>query len=235
LNPIGHIEGCFPEKFGTPRQPGLAPAATAALVLIPPFDDPDAVRGLRECSHVWLIFGFHHHQGQGWAPTVRPPRLGGNRRLGVFATRSPFRPNGLGLSAVRLEGLIDEPGRRGLWLSGHDLVDETPVYDIKPYIPYSDAIAGARAPVGFDGPPQRVAVALSAEAEASLDRVPAAVRQLILETLALDPRPAYRQAETGRSHGMSVAGYSVQWRGVRGGIHVDCVTALGEPGVPRRR
>lgn len=218
---IGTVRSCFDEKFGTPRQPGLVPSATAELILTPPYDNPDCLRGLEGCSHVWLMFVFHASAAQGWTPTVRPPRLGGNRRIGVFASRSPFRPNPIGLSVVELAGIIERPGERGLLLRNHDLVDGTPVVDVKPYIPYSDALPDARPPVGFERPPQRLAVRFAERAEAELAAAPVGLRELIVDTLALDPRPAYRHGEEGKMHGTALAGWNVRWGVVAGGILVE--------------
>lgn len=223
LTPIGVIASCFDEKFGTPRQPGLAPAASAELILSPPFDAPECLRGLEECSHVWLLFGFHLSAAQGWSPTVRPPRLGGNRRLGVFATRSPFRPNPIGLSVVELAGLIEEPSRRGLRLRNHDLVDGTPVFDIKPYLPYSDALPQAQPPAGFAAPPPRLPVRFSAAAEAALAECEPQFRQLLIDTLALDPRPAYRQSQDSAEYGVSLSGRNIRWRMDYGDIYVESI------------
>ncbi|KAB7624066.1 tRNA (N6-threonylcarbamoyladenosine(37)-N6)-methyltransferase TrmO [Alkalilimnicola sp. S0819] len=221
LAPIGVIHSAFDEKFGTPRQPGLVPAAEAELILHPPYDAPEALRGLAQYSHVHLLFWFHRSAEQGWSPTVRPPRLGGNERLGVFATRSPFRPNPVGLSVVELAGLIDEPGRRGLRLRGHDLVDGTPVLDIKPYVPYADAHPQARAPAAFSGPPPRLSVGFAESARAALAGLPPATVALIEQTLALDPRPAYRRGDEGREYGVSLAGYNLRFR-----VAADRVTVL---------
>ena len=134
LTPIGTIESCFKEKFGVPRQPGLAPAARASLILQPPYNRPEALAGLEAFSHIWLVYLFHAIEKGKWKPTVRPPRLGGNRRTGVFATRSNFRPNPIGLSAVKLENIVTRGPDIRLELSGVDLLDGTPVLDIKPYI-----------------------------------------------------------------------------------------------------
>jgi tRNA-Thr(GGU) m(6)t(6)A37 methyltransferase TsaA len=223
LTPIGVIRSCFDDKFGTPRQPGLVPNATAELVLLAPYDQPDCLRGLQDCSHVWVLFLFHASAGQSWSPTVRPPRLGGNRRTGVFASRSPFRPNPIGMSAVELAGLIDTPRARGLLLRNHDLVDGTPVLDIKPYIPYSDALPQARPPAGFEHAPARRRVRFSEQAEADLAACPAALRELVAETLALDPRPGYRRAESGRMHGVTLAGCNIRWQVVDGEVRVERV------------
>lgn len=223
FTPIGQVHSCFSEKFGTPRQPGLAPSAEAELILVPPFDAPEALRGLEGCSHLWVIFVLH--LSEGWSPTVRPPRLGGNERRGVFATRSPFRPNPIGLSVVELAGLINEPGRRGLRLRNHDLVDGTPVLDIKPYLPYCDAIADAVAPAGFAEPPARRPVRFLPEVEAALAGRPR-LRALLQEVLGLDPRPGYRREEEERTHGTGLAGYNARWE-VRGGeVWVTALEAL---------
>ncbi len=221
LAEIGRIHSCFDEKFGTPRQPGLAPATAAELVLVPPFDAPEVLRGLEGCSHVWLLFGFHLNVANGWSPTVRPPRLGGNRRMGVFATRSPFRPNPVGLSAVTLEGILDDGTRRGLLLGNHDLVDGTPVYDVKPYVPYSDALPEARPPAGFDQAPGRAPVCFSEAAERALREAPTELRRLIVDVLSLDPRPAYRRGEEGRMHGVTLAGHNVRWYARSGSFVVE--------------
>jgi len=226
MTPIGVIHSCFDQKFGTPRQPGLVPASSAELILLPPYDHPDCLRGLEDCSHVWVLFVFHASADQGWTPTVRPPRLGGNRRMGVFATRSPFRPNPIGMSVVELDGLLDVPGRRGLRLRNHDLVDGTPVLDIKPYIPYSDAVPEARPPAGFEAAPARLEVAFAKSAEHACAAV-AGLRELIVETLSLDPRPAYRRGEEGAEHGVTLAGYNVRWQVSAGRVLVISVSRLG--------
>ncbi|WP_323150257.1 tRNA (N6-threonylcarbamoyladenosine(37)-N6)-methyltransferase TrmO, partial [Pseudomonas oryzihabitans] len=149
VTPIGHVRSCFKEKFAIPRQPALAPAARGVLELLPPFDRPEAVEGLEGVSHVWLLFLFHQALESQPRLRVRPPRLGGNRYLGVFATRATHRPNGIGQSVVRLDGL--EPGR--LLLSGLDLLDGTPVLDIKPYVPYADSPPGAHNAIAEAPPP----------------------------------------------------------------------------------
>ena len=210
MQAIGHIRTPFREKFGAPRQAGLAPAAEGVLTLEPPFNRPEALHGLEAFSHVWLIWRFHLATGdtQDRRPTVRPPRLGGNRRLGVFATRSPFRPNGLGLSAVRL--LAVEPEACRLTLGGVDLADGAPVYDIKPYVPYADGIADAVGGFADARPEARLAVTFSAAAQAFLrDRI--ALRRLIEQTLALEPRPAFH-GNPERVYGMRLDDVEVRWR-----------------------
>lgn len=227
LRVIGTVGSCFDERFGTPRQPGLAPASVAELVLQAPFDHPDLLRGLETCSHVWIVFGFHRTAGRGWRPTVRPPRLGGNRRRGVFSTRSPFRPNPIGLSLVQLDGIIREADRRGLRLRNHDLVSGTPVYDIKPYLPYADSVADARPPQGFGTPPPRRRVEFLPAAEAMLAQCPEGFRPLVEETLALDPRPAYRSGEQDREHGVVLRGINVRFRAAAACLQVIGIDPVG--------
>ncbi len=210
IQPIATIRSDFEARFGIPRQPGLVPAATAEVLFNPPYDDPDALRGLQGCSHIWLIFGFHAIDNSEWRPTVRPPRLGGNQRYGVFATRAPFRPNGLGLSLVRLEGVLDEPAR-GLAISGQDLLDGTPVYDIKPYMPAIEALPDARPPIGFEGRPETIAVSWSPAARAALPDASPQLGELIEQTVAADPRPAYQRGDGETRYGMRLHGHEVTW------------------------
>jgi tRNA-Thr(GGU) m(6)t(6)A37 methyltransferase TsaA len=212
ITPIGVIHSPFEEKFGIPRQPDLAPSGTATLTLLPPFDRAEAVAGLSGFSHVWLIFGFHAISRQGWHPTVRPPRLGGNRRMGVFATRATHRPNGLGLSAVRL---LDIDTRSGvvLTLGGADVLNGTPVYDIKPYLPFVDSVPHAR--TGFvDAPPAATLAVAWADTVQALPARQPQLAQLITEVLAQDPRPAFH--DDPREYGMRLAGHNIRWRVVAG-------------------
>jgi tRNA-Thr(GGU) m(6)t(6)A37 methyltransferase TsaA len=209
---IGVIHSPFKEKFGIPRQSGLMSAAQAQLELLPPYDRDEAVRGLDGFSHLWITFVFHGVRQGDWSPTVRPPRLGGNQRLGVFATRATHRPNPIGLSVVELTGIKREQGRLLLQLRGADLLDGTPVLDIKPYVPYVDHVPTARA--GFaDGAPQpRLQVAFAPEAEAVCAPRPD-LREFIVQMLQYDPRPAYRgDAEPGRIYGVRVFDCNVRWR-----------------------
>jgi len=209
ITPIATVRSCFGGKFGTPRQPGLCPSAWGSLVFHPPFRSPEAVRGLDGFSHLWLIFGFHRTTAQGWHPTVRPPRLGGNQRLGVFATRSTFRPNNLGLSLVRLEG-IDTEHAEGpvLRLGGLDLIDGTPVFDVKPFLPYAETPAQASG--GFAGTePPRLPVEVAPAAAKAFATLPARAQALIREALALDPRPATRSDDSPLQFGSSLCGHNV--------------------------
>lgn len=210
ISPIGYVRSCFKEKFAIPRQPQLAPAATGVLELLPPFDTGDAVAGLEQVSHVWLIFLFHQALEDKPRLKVRPPRLGGNQSMGVFATRATHRPNGLGQSVVKLERV--EAGR--LWLSGIDLLDGTPVIDIKPYVPYADIVPDARNAIA-DAPPAPIAVHWSDEAlrqahEHGL-RLGQPVRELIEQCLAQDPRPAYQKPPPERRYGVRLWDLDVHW------------------------
>lgn len=211
LEPIGTVRSCFGGKFGVPRQPGLCPSAWGELVFHESFRSPEAIRGIGGFSHLWLIFGFHETAGQGWKPTVRPPRLGGNQRVGVFASRSTFRPNGLGLSLVRLEG-IDTTAKDApvLLLGGLDLLDGTPVYDIKPYLPYAESVPGAAAGFARDEIP-RLEVELADDAKDRFANLPERAQALIREALSLDPRPAVRTGDSGRIFGALLCGWNVRF------------------------
>lgn len=206
---IARIRSDFPAKFGIPRQSGLVEGLRAEIVLEPAYREPDALRGLEGFSHLWLIWLFSEAVREGWSPTVRPPRLGGNTRMGVFATRSPFRPNPIGLSAVRLEG-IREDARSGpvLLVSGADLMDGTPILDLKPYLPFADSYPQAAG--GFAE--QNRGGQLQVECPAALlAQVPADHRQALTDVLAQDPRPSYH-ADPQRVYGMEFAGLEVKFR-----------------------
>lgn len=214
--PIAYIRTDFPEKFGIPRQSGLAAGLQARIVFEPQYRNPDALRGLEDFSHIWLIWEFsaNRHQSQ-WQPTVRPPRLGGNRQMGVFATRSPYRPNPLGLSCVKLES-IDFEGSEGpvLNVSGADLMDGTPIYDIKPYIRYADSRPHAMCGYVDAMPERTLKVVLPPECAAKVHdrrRIPA-----LVEVLGLDPRPSYHD-DPERVYGLGFAGQNVKFS-VRDGV-----------------
>lgn len=224
IEPVAYVSGGFPERFGTPRQPGLAPHARARLVLTPPYDDPETLRGLAGTSHVWVLFGFHASLARGWSPTVRPPRLGGNRRVGVFATRSPFRPNGLGQSAVALIKVHTGREWRGLTIADHDLLDGTPVYDIRPYMPYSDAVAEATPPPGFEGKPPSLPVTFEPAAERVMADLDDGDRALVREVLAADPRPAFHRDDSSRRYAMSLVGCEFHWRVADDRVIVEAVS-----------
>jgi len=217
LETIGTISSCFKEKFGIPRQPGLAPAAKATLILSPPYNQSEALSGLEAFSHIWLIYVFHGIEKGKWNPTVRPPRLGGNQRAGVFATRSNFRPNPIGLSVVKLEKVYTHGADVCLELSGVDLLDGTPVLDIKPYLPYADKITDATSGFAPEAPENRLVVDFAPEALAvgqRLDAGPApGILDLIAQMLRLDPRPAYTgDGDPDRVYGFRIWDVDVKWR-----------------------
>ncbi|MBT0099548.1 tRNA (N6-threonylcarbamoyladenosine(37)-N6)-methyltransferase TrmO [Vibrio alginolyticus] len=194
IEPIGVIETPYKEKFAVPRQPRLVPEAKARVKLLGAANSPEAVRGLEQFSHVWLLFLFDQNLEAGWKPTVRPPRLGGNERIGVFASRSTFRPNGIGMSAVEVKGVTKQGDQIYLDLGSVDLVDGTPIVDIKPYIPYSDSISEAQG--GYvDQEPEKSQVTFSAQALATIENRSDTdyVRSVIEQVLAQDPRPAYKK------------------------------------------
>lgn len=212
ITPVAHVRSCFGGKFGVPRQPGLCPSAWGELVFHEDFRSPEAIRGIEGFSHLWLVFGFHETVDQGWKPTVRPPRLGGNERVGVFASRSTFRPNGLGLSLVTLEGIEPRSGEGPvLLLGGLDLIDGTPVYDIKPYLPYAESLPDARAGFAGTGIP-RLEVHVDAAAESSFLALPERARSLIREALSLDPRPAAGASDPDRIFGALLCGKNVRFQ-----------------------
>ena len=213
IEPIAYIRNDFTEKCGIPRQAGLS-EVESLVVFEPKYRDSSALRGIEGFSHLWLIWGFSEAKQSGWSPTVRPPRLGGNKRLGVFATRSPFRPNSLGLSCVELVGLV-ELGAEGVALSvlGADIKNGTPVYDVKPYLSYSDSRPDARG--GFTDTAESLSVEVSIT-DALLERIPPAKRSPLLSVLRNDPRPTY-QSDPEREYGMEFGGMNVKFR-VSGGI-----------------
>ncbi|VXB69873.1 putative S-adenosylmethionine-dependent methyltransferase RcsF [Pseudomonas sp. 8AS] len=210
VTPVGFVRSCFKEKFAIPRQPQLAPAARGVLELVAPFDKGAAVAGLERVSHVWLLFLFHQALEDKPRLKVRPPRLGGNASIGVFASRATHRPNGIGQSVVRLDRV--EPGR--LWLSGIDLLDGTPVLDIKPYVPYADSLAEARNEIA-EAAPVPIPVQWSAEALGQARqhalRLDEPLVELIEQCLAQDPRPAYQVPDAERRYGVLFWDVQVRW------------------------
>ena len=205
---IATIRSDFPTKFGIPRQSGLVEELRATVVFEPEYRSPDALRGLEDFSHLWLIWQFSEAVRDKWSPTVRPPRLGGNTRMGVFATRSPFRPNPIGLSCVRLEGIRRDPELgHVLEVSGADLMDGTPILDIKPYIPYADCRPEASG--GFTGSGGGTTLAVDFPA-ALLERVPADKRAALTGVLSRDPRPPY-QHDPERVYGLDFAGVNIRF------------------------
>ena len=208
IEPIAHIHTDFPTKFGVPRQSGLASGLVSTIVFEPPYRNPDCLRGIADFSHLWLIWEFDKVAGAGWSPTVLPPKLGGKTRVGVFATRSPFRPNPIGLSCVRLEDITFSDARGPvLHVAGADLMDGTPIYDIKPYIPYADC--HPEATEGFTGQVEMQALTVEIPPEL-LARFPVEKRDALVGVLAQDPRPRY-QADASRVYGLEFGGYEVKF------------------------
>lgn len=212
---VAHIESPYKEKFGIPRQPGLAPSVLGRVVLQGEYNQADCVAGLENCSHIWLQFVFHQSLHHSWRPKVRPPRLGGNESMGVFATRSPVRPSAIGLSVVKLEN-IQLGDKVELIISGMDLLDQTPVLDIKPYVPYVDSVAGASnqfaeaAPVlhQVEFEPLCEQFCLQYSQHNGID-----LKQMLVEILQQDPRPAYqRKAASDRVYGMKFLNFDIRWR-----------------------
>lgn len=215
---IARIQTDFPDKFGIPRQSGLVQELQGKIVFEPEFRSPEAVRGLEAFSHIWLLWQFSKAHKAQWSPTVRPPRLGGDKRVGVFATRSPFRPNDIGLSSVRLQRVeIDSHDGPVLYVSGADLVDGTPIYDIKPYLPYVDCHPDATE--GYTGQTKLHQLQVEFPAEL-LARYPQDKQAAIVHVLEQDPRPAYIQ-DPERIYGLSFAGYDVKFK-VEGDVLTVC-------------
>ena len=208
MNIIAHIRSDFPEKFGIPRQSGLVNELKADIIFEPEYRNPESLRGLDGYSHIWLLWQFSEAVRGDWKPTVRPPRLGGNKRMGVFATRSPFRPNAIGLSCVRLEG-IDLHTADGpvIHICGADLMDNSPIFDIKPYLPYADSYPDADS--GFSAQTERNILKVDFPPQL-LAHIPESRRAALLGILAQDPRPSY-QSDSLRIYKLSFAGFNVHF------------------------
>ena len=221
LTPIAHIRTDFGTKFGVPRQSGVVQELTARIVFTPPYRNPDALRGLADFTHLWLIWHFSEVRQEGWSPTVRPPRLGGNTRMGVFATRSPYRPNPIGLSSVRLVAVEpDTPEGPVITVAGADLMDGTPIFDIKPYLAYTDSHPDAVGGFIEGLTDRRVQVVCEEILLTALDED---TRTRLLATLAHDPRPTY-QNDPDRVYGMDFAGYNVRFTVADGVLTVVEIT-----------
>ena len=223
IHPIATMRSDFPTKFGIPRQSGLVGSLRSTIVFEPEFRNPDALRGLADFSHIWLIWQFSEAVRSQWTPTVRPPRLGGNTRMGVFATRSPFRPNSLALSCVRIIGLEQtEENGTVIHVAGADLMDGTPIFDIKPYIPYSDSHPEALG--GFTSTAKDYLLQVDFP-QNLLEVLPKDKQEAVLELLSHDPRPSY-QAQSDRIYGLSFAGFDIRFSVENDVLHVKEIVAL---------
>lgn len=218
IKPIAYIKTDFKEKFGIPRQSGRAPSLLAEIVFEPEYRNPDALREIEKFSHLWLLFDFSKAHKDGWSATVRPPRLGGNERVGVFASRSPFRPNPIGLSCVKLER-VERRADVGavLIVSGADLLDDTPIFDIKPYLPYTDCRLNAVGGYAEGQKNYRLQVEFPS---ALLQKIPKEKQDGLLECLADDPRPSY-QDDPSREYGMRFADFEIKFT-----VHADTLTVF---------
>lgn len=213
---IGHISSPFKEKFAIPRQPGLVGAANGQVLLADKSNNIELVKGLEQFSHIWLLFVFHESISQGWKPLVRPPRLGGNKKIGVLATRSPFRPNPIGMSVVKLKSIEVINKQVILNISGLDLLDQTPIVDVKPYVPYSDALPYAEGGFAQYKPEHQLTVSYTDNAKDALNihcKEYPSLAQLIEQILIQDPRPAYKQNKADEKlYGMSLYDFNIEWR-----------------------
>ena len=215
ISAVGHIQSPYKQKFAIPRQPRLVPEAKAKLIFEPDFNREEFVRGIDEFTHIWLLFRFHETADKGYSPMVRPPRLGGNERKGVFATRATFRPNAIGMSAVKLEGIEYKNGQLSLLLAGIDLLDGTPIIDIKPYLPYSDAMLDASAGFADTRPETQMSVEFTPEVTLFIEQQTQYpdLLNFISNVLKQDPRPAYKKQKDGeQSYGMTLYDYNIRWQ-----------------------
>lgn len=206
---IAHIKTDFPTKFGVPRQSGIVASSTGRIVFEEEYRDPTALRGIEDFSHIWVLWEFSKAKTDGWSPTVRPPLLGGNTRMGVFATRSPFRPNNVGLSVLKLEG-IEKTDREGsvILVSGCDMIDGTPIFDIKPYLPYCDSIPEAKAGFTEGLEERKLTVDIPDDI---LNIIPQEKRQFLFDVLKGDPRPSY-QNDAARVYGFEILDLEIKFR-----------------------
>lgn len=227
IKPIGVIHSPFKEKFGIPRQASLIKSCSASVELYKPFCEIDSVKGLNEFSDIWLIFGFHQNNNDVWRPLVRPPRLGGNKKKGVFASRSPFRPNGLGLSRVELREVIIRNNQASLRIACPDIVDGTPIYDIKPYIHYADSNAKALCGFAQETPTTDIRVIFNSNALIEITNLEASnfknLKEIILEVLKQDPRPAYKNNNNVKRYGFRLFDLNIVWTQSKNTITVEQV------------
>ncbi len=233
IQQIGIIHSCFKEKFGIPRQAGLVTEAKAELEILSPYDREEAFRGLTEFSHIWILFIFHAINNE-WKTCVRPPRLGGNKKIGVFATRSGFRPNNIGLSAVKLKSIVKKKNKIIITIKGGDFLDQTPVLDIKPYLPYADKISKATGGFASEAPTKKNEVEFTPDAyvtcrEKEKSRYPY-LQKLITQILENDPRPAYYSQKPSRNiFGMKIYDIDVKWKISKDKIIVFAITNCHSP------
>ena len=227
IRPIGILHSPFKEKFGIPRQAGLIDSAHAKIVFFPPYNDPNAFKGLETFSHIWLTFCFHQNNTDKWRPLIRPPRLGGNEKVGVFASRSSFRPNSLGMSVVKLLDVNTHNNLTSLKIDCPDILDGTPIFDIKPYIHYSDSISDATCGFAQDKPIAKLSTQFSPQSLMHLANIQPDykedLKQLISETLSFDPRPAYHQTQKAsqREYGIHLYDLNIRWT-----VDNDCAQVL---------
>ncbi len=223
IKPIAYIETDFKEKFGVPRQSGRVPSLTGRIVFLPEYQNPEAIRGLSDFSHIWLLFDFSASHRETWSPTVRPPRLGGNRRVGVFASRSPFRPNPIGLSCVKLEK-VEKTEKNGyvLFVSGVDLLNKTPIFDIKPYLPGADMRPEASGSYADDAHTHCLHVDFP---PSLLSQIPEEKQETVIACIADDPRPSY-QDDPERVYHMQFSGFDIHFTVENETAHVQSVEVL---------
>ena len=227
MEPVAYIHSDFSEKFGIPRQSGLVEEVSAKIVFQSEYRSPEALRGIEDFDYLWLLWKFSANRHDDWHPTVRPPRLGGNTRIGVFATRSPFRPNPLGLSCVKLLGVDwDSADGPALLVAGADLLDGTPIYDIKPYLPHVESHPDARGGFTAENTDYELKVNFPVHL---LEQIPEEKRQALLGVLAQDPRPAY-QKDPKRVYGLSFAGYDVHFSVEEGTLTVCDINKMKQEG-----
>jgi tRNA-Thr(GGU) m(6)t(6)A37 methyltransferase TsaA len=226
FNFIGHVNSPYKEKFAIPRQPGLVSSAKGTITLTGDANNAELVRDLSQFSHIWVLFVFHGTQEQGWKPLVRPPRLGGNKKIGVLATRSTFRPNPIGMSVVKLDGIDIKEQQVILHISAIDLLDKTPIVDIKPYVPYSDSLPHAIAGFAQTQPSSSLQVTFNEQAQIALTKYREHYPDLALfieQVLAQDPRPAYKQGKNDdKIYGMNLYDLNIQWQ-MQGLIGIEVI------------
>jgi len=239
INPIGILHSPFKEKFGIPRQAGLIHSAYGRIEFYPPYNDTNAFKGLDNFSHIWLTFGFHQNNIDKWRPLIRPPRLGGNEKIGVFASRSSFRPNGLGISVVKLLNVETKKNITSLKIACPDILDGTPIFDIKPYIKYSDSINSAQCSYAQDMPATKLSVSFTPQCLVGLEQLKLEygedIEHLIIETLSFDPRPAYHQAQSNheKEYGIRLYDLNIRWRATLDRAEIVSINKIADNITPK--